>query len=307
MLLVGTTGTELLGGVATAATPAGLALSLVAGAGLLALVVMGVREIARRDCAGIVGLAAGVALWLALYLMYNIADIGDYQLALHVLLLPAWCAGLWWLAREASCRLGYNSETARQWRLVALAGLALLVPLGANWKAADRSNRDIAARWIERLEQAMPENALVLTHGDYATYALWQMQAAQGRRRDLLVVPSNFLRYEWAAAMMPPAQPDALGRSVEPEPGDFTQFTAADHAGMIARRVIEPNIALGPVMTTSMDPALVDHLQVQYMLQPVAALLSQEEAEALAPDVPILPPPMVLSISPRPARGVATP
>lgn len=301
-------GSELIGGRATIAEgPGRYVLGIALLAAKLSACGLGIWLFARRRLPELLCLLfAGLGL-VFLYTTYNIVDIEDYFLAFFVAFFPVFCAGFGEAGARAARWLEDRAPGASPVRLGIFAGLMLLVALGSNWRHADRSRDVLTAIWMERLLEAIPQDAVVLTLGDYDTYSLWYLQHAEGRRPDLLVVASNFLRSEWYASMLPPARPDPLDRRASVEPGDFRDFTQIDHTRMLQRSVIDPNLLDVPIATTIFDPQIIDLLQVEYRLSLEARLMTREEAEQLAARFPTIPPPVLYLVEPRLGRGVEGP
>ncbi|MBX3729902.1 MAG: DUF2723 domain-containing protein [Candidatus Sumerlaeia bacterium] len=303
VLLATGLGAELLGGVDFATGVGTRLVTGVLGAAGWALAGWGWLLRWRRDRAGALALAAPTGLQVAFLLAYNIPDASDYLLGVWVTLLPLLAVGVAAGLRGAARALDYGEDAGRARRLLVVLAAPVVLALPTNLGTANRAGSDLCAAWIERLEAAAPERAVVLTHGDYDTYALWYAQFAEGRRRDLLVVGGNFLRSAWYGPMLEAAGLD--GREVRPEPGDVfaARFTAVDHVEMLRRAAIEPNIGRVPVMTTwipaewrnPLAPLLAGH----YEAEARAVLLAPEEVEAMAAWYPSLAPPLLMELLPR--------
>jgi hypothetical protein len=122
-------------------------------------------------------LALGVA-WAAGY------DTTDSLLTL----LPGWVMiGTWIGLGAAWCldrlrRVDYRAAMA-----MSLAGLLLLmVPLAANWSDHDLSKDDEAEKFIADLLLTVEPDALVITIGDHATFALWYARYGLEQRPDII-------------------------------------------------------------------------------------------------------------------------
>jgi hypothetical protein len=304
VLLVMGLGAELLGGVDLLK---GWGTRLVAGAlGAAGWALAGRGWLVRwrQDRAGAVALAAPPGLQVAFLLVYNIPDASDYLLGVWVTLLPMLAVGVAACLRGAARALDYDTDAGRARRLLVVLAAPVVVALPTNYgPAATRSGNVLCAAWIARVEAAAPQGAIILTHGDYDTYALWYAQFAEGRRRDLLVVGGNFLRSAWYGPMLEAA--GLNGRAVHPEPGDVfaARFTAVDHVGMLRRAAIEPNLGRVPVLTTwipaewrnPLAPLLAGH----YEAKARAVLLTPEEVESMSGMYPSLAPPLLVELLPR--------
>ncbi|MEQ8818605.1 MAG: DUF2723 domain-containing protein [Sumerlaeia bacterium] len=250
-------------------------------AGALGFLVMllGVRELWRLSRSGCIALGVAFDLQILFIFTYNIPDIGDYFLGLWMSALPFFVLGWAFVLRAAARRLGYAVDPARAGRLVVLMGLVALIALGANWKTAGRAGEVLAPVWLERLFDDLPQDALLLTSGDADLYSVWYGQLVEGKRPDVLVVGSNFLRFDWAAESLPTETPDEAGRVLRPEalveplrgPGEFAAY--------LDRTAIAPNIGRVPVVLSTGDGALLRELASKYNLAVLEGklLLSSEE------------------------------
>jgi hypothetical protein len=121
--------------------------------------------------------------------------------------------------------LGYRSEDAAVLLLPALlllsvllaegiirfGPLALTLPLTLlllNFNRVDLSG-DFRARELGQavLETAPPE-ALLLADGDHTTFTLWYLQYVEGMRRDVAIVDSNLLMFDWYRQRLASTYPD---------------------------------------------------------------------------------------------------
>lgn len=271
--LVADLGSQWIGGAAALESMPTFALSLVLGLGIVWLLLLGVVCMWSFSRLEAVAWLVAPTLQVAFFFLYNIPDITDYFAALWISLLPFFIGGTVTLFLLLAQRL---DAATRDGRLVVLMAALVVIALLANWKAADRSRSVVAQRWIERTLDALPPNALLITHGDYDTYTMWYAQQSLGKRRDVLVVGANFLRSPWYASMVPANEPDAVGRCVRmAEPG--WRFTLDEHVEALRDNVIEPNIGKVPIVTTSGDAAVMNALWNTHGLRPIATLATPEE------------------------------
>ncbi len=128
---------------------------------------------------------AVVAAWLPVTFYavgYNSADSWVYLLAFLPLLALILAEGLRWISER-----GIPSWLA--------LGLPLVLVL-LNWASIDLHDDREAGMWLERTLSQVPANALVLTHADRHTFALWYATDAVGMRQDLLVIDARLWGYE---------------------------------------------------------------------------------------------------------------
>lgn len=294
-LMLQVLGGEALGG----ATRLPGFLALLIGVVVLGLAILGWVLLWRRDRILAGGLALATFLQILFVLLYNIPDIEDYFLGIWATGFLPLALGLWVVLNKGAAAFGYEADPNKQSRMLAFYAVALLVVVFSNWPVADRSNETIGRVWIERLLEALPENAVLLAHGDYDTYPMWYAQHVEGRRPDVFLVSANFLRNAWYADMIPADDP--LGRTASPEPADVLaeRLTVEDHVAMLAERVIEPNLTRAPLFTTT-DPlsGLRPHLGARYRLQPTAVLLTEEEMLGMLDRHPTYAPPLLERFEP---------
>lgn len=149
----------------------------------VALSLAGVAWLWQMKRAFAIGMLISLALGVAWAAGYNATD------SLHTL-LPGWVMiGIWiglgtawflnWL-RRVDCRAAFGA---------ALAGLFLLmIPLTVNWSSRDLSKDDEAESFIVNLLQAVEPDALVITVGDRATFALWYARYGLEQRPDIIPI-----------------------------------------------------------------------------------------------------------------------
>jgi hypothetical protein len=242
----------------------------------IGLVVWGLKVLWTQNRFQFVGLLLGIAFLLFLLLTYRIPDISDYFLSLYVIMGAPLLIGLNELIKLIIKNFEYHLPEKRI-RLVVLIALLAVVSFMANSKVGMRQNHQTARLVLERMTLALPENALLITHGDYDIYGMWYAQHVQGKKSEVLVVGANFMRQPWYGAMLPAEGTDPHGRYVKAKPGHFSQFTADDQYAMIRNQIIIPNASRVPIFTTDTDPLMLQYLSQEFRLTVVETLLSQEE------------------------------
>lgn len=88
--------------------------------------------------------------------------------------------------------VGLTLEQARPVYL--LLPLALLV---LNFQEIDLSNHTEARALAESPLREAPQNAIIVTTGDHTTFSLWYLQHVEGQRRDVVIIDSNLLAFDW--------------------------------------------------------------------------------------------------------------
>jgi hypothetical protein len=151
----------------------------------------GLAWLARVDRPMVWAMLISLALSLIWAISYNTTDS-------VLTLLPAWVMiGLWiglgvgWLVRSL-WRLDRRTGVA-----VAVIGLVLLsIPLAINWRHQDLSADQTAEAYLAGLEQVVGPEALVVTVGDQATFALWYARYGLQRRADIVPISRDLWPYQ---------------------------------------------------------------------------------------------------------------
>ncbi len=126
----------------------------------------------------VVGLLIAGGLLSLFAIGYGTSDSLLYLLPLLPLLVPLLGAGVRWLVDKG----------VPAWATLVLP----LLLLAWNWQAVDLHRDDEAVLWYNRVLEATPANAvLITTRGDPYTFALWYAQEAVGLRPDVLVIDGN--------------------------------------------------------------------------------------------------------------------
>jgi hypothetical protein len=99
--------------------------------------------------------------------------------------------GLAWLTRALRPRVAVLALTA-----------AVLVPLGANWRAASRTDQSFTNEWAKDLLMSLEPNAIIVASVDNDSFPLWHAQAVEGIRRDVTVALTPYLGMEWYARQL---------------------------------------------------------------------------------------------------------
>ena len=267
------------------------------GATALAL---GVRRLARGSRPFAWGLGVSMGLYLGVVSTYNIHDIVDYQLGLVALLWPVGWLGAceligdrsgaqeaeatWEESVEPAAPTGAESTDKTSWvdsmvgrlpvpaRVLVLAFLMLL-PLAlfvGHLKVSDRSGFDLGDRYAHRLLDSLPEDAVLVTRGQYATSSAWYQQEALGHRRDVRVVVQDFLSEPWYADSL--AGRDLGGLVVPPRADDAGP-------GMTTVATLEALVEANPeasifLLASPRQKVLLDR---HFDLRPQATLLDADE------------------------------
>ncbi len=193
-----------------------------------ALALTGVWRLSRRDRASL-----GVSLFA--FVAYSAYALGYDRADSYVYLLPACLMVAFWLGQGLATLL----EAAWQWAqeaitprvsLVAVSLIALLplVPLVGNFAAHDlRRDREAADYAAAALAAAEPE-ALIVTSGDRATFALWYRHCALAERPDVTIVNGSLWGFDWYRRTLAAHHPAVALPGGEETPPDLSELIQAN-------------------------------------------------------------------------------
>lgn len=229
------------------------------------------------------GILVALGLQLAFIFTYNIPDIKDYFLSIQILAVPFAASGMILVLRPV-----FATEEKRHAALKLLSLFVLLLAALATLIGGRAATADLPGLWRDRVLEALPENAGLLTIGDADTYTMWYVQFAQRERRDVAVFGGNFVRFPWFRQSLPPDDPrrEAVG-FIDAPPGSLEDYIAN-----LRNLVIEPMLAHGPLYTTMNQPAELRALESHYHIEPAAALYTDAEWDTVvrSGEVNIAPP-----------------
>lgn len=254
------------------ATFAGFGGILAAVFGFLVLVWRGLPRLA------VVLLALAVILQLGFIFSYNIPDVEDYFLAIHVICYPLAALAVVLGALRLFRRLRW--EDGKGGALLRVFSITFLViAYMANHDAAHVENSNVVKNWNDRLEAFLPEGAALITGGDGDVYMAWYGHFARGERRDVFIYGANFIRFPWFRLTLPPDDPRREAVGFRPgAPGSLQQ-----HLSDLSGLVIDPLLESGhPVYTTIHNEAELRGLSSRHELRFAGHLLTGEEMEALS-------------------------
>lgn len=160
-------------------------------------VILGLHSLRARSAALAWSMVAALALGSIYAVGYNTPDSLVYLVS-FLPLLALWLAeGLMWLGERG----------VPHW-----IGLGLSVALLAlNWGALDLHNDTAALSWIMRTLEQAADGAVLVTHEDHHTFALWYAQEGLDLRPDVVVVDRDL----WANAAYRNFLSSSTGQLVE--------------------------------------------------------------------------------------------
>ena len=173
-------------------TPLGFALALL---GLFALLRR--RRLAETAGAALVFLGNSLALLLLLEFEFDFhrsAIFRPYSLVCYGLMAVWFATGLTfalkrlpaWTTRRFGSRLAAQAKAPGIACAAALTGGGLCAwAVWSHWPLNDRAGSDFTARFAQTVFALLPENAMLLTHGDVATSVLGYQRFVAGQRPDV--------------------------------------------------------------------------------------------------------------------------
>ena len=151
------------------------------------------------------GLLLAILGYLACNTLYGIDNIFEYYTPVVLGLSALGAGGLqvtvdWFLRKSADGgrRPGaaHDDEPASRLRALAAACAFLtlaLAPAAKNWRLCDRSHALFVRTLAYDTLAPLPPNAVLVVSGDNRIFPLWYAQDVLGLRRDILILPRDFL------------------------------------------------------------------------------------------------------------------
>lgn len=253
-------------------TQFGPGIPLLPGVLVLACVGLGGYRLGSRDPALAAACAGAGVLQLGFLLVYNIPDFSDYEVGLLAVVSPLVAHGLVECAVRLAGLTGYAQVPARTVRLAILPGAVAVLGFAGNLGKCSPVRDDLPRKWLANTLEAVPPGALLITHGDADTYALWYAQHVERSRRDITVYGANFHRFGWFARTIPREAPlrGVVGFSDGPPP-DFAGFLSE-----IERLAIAPATGRARIFSTLPDEPTFHAWTTLHDVKPVARLVTDE-------------------------------
>ena len=225
---------------------------------------------------------------MAIVYLYNIPDIDDYYL------VPFWFSWLFTLVGVVT--LLYHLQHDCFARRPALAYGFLLLPLlpfathfSSTDRSADKSAETYAALLLPESRELLPEDSVLVTHGDNDIFISWYVQMVRLERTDVLTFGANFLHAPWYEAFFTEEQKSRYGLTFSSGmPVGVEQFAA-----LLDRAVLSHSVGVRPVFTSSTDTDLLRTLNRKYAIIPwsrAVVRFSRQDPETTA---------MLLRVDPR--------
>ncbi|MBM3944571.1 MAG: DUF2723 domain-containing protein [SAR202 cluster bacterium] len=212
------------------------------------------------------GLVAGVLLLMVYAVTYNTFDFQVLMIPMFVFFAVGVSAGLArilvdWLSRveQEPARRKKGQARLEQWvakgrdaflrqpaLVLGILAFALLpcLTIGLNYNEQNlRGDRD-ALELAERMMEQLPNGSVVLADSEVHVFPLWYMVYVEQQGRDVAVVSTRLLQFDWYRAQVQREFPDAITGTLP----------VAMHEA--ARAIVEQNVGGGNVYTTYPDTFL---------------------------------------------------
>lgn len=140
------------------------------------------------------GLLLALVGYIACNTVYGIDNIFEYYTPVVLILCALGAGGLQvtvdWFLRKSD-----ENSAARLRALAAVCAVLTLalVPAAQNWPLCDRSHATFVRTLAQDTLAPLPAHAVLVVSGDNRIFALWYLQDVLGFRRDVLVLPRDFL------------------------------------------------------------------------------------------------------------------
>ncbi len=187
--------------------------------------------------------------WLVI--AYTVFSIGYNSYDAEIYLLPAFLAFSLWIGLGGASLMEYLSRRGRG--LAPVAGILLIgYFLGfaaINLPKVDASKDRQAEEYGQAILTALPEQALLFTSDDKATFTLWYFQFVLHERPDIAALDTRLLSYDWYRNMLRRAYPS---------------LSVPEHAGVTVPAEIIAANASRPVCETPLSGSSVINCQKGY-------------------------------------------
>ena len=120
--------------------------------------------------------------------------LGRFFLLSHVVLAPLAAAGVLLLARLARRGLPWLTPSAAEGAVAAAALVVIGVGVVSNYHRIDESDNHIARHFGEDILATVPPGGVLLLRGDHEVGPILYLQAVEGLRTDIIIVPLGIWR-----------------------------------------------------------------------------------------------------------------
>jgi len=133
----------------------------------------------------------GVVFWIT-SLIYQSSDS-------YIYFIPAIISFSIWIGICVGLSIRYLKKHKAFLQVFFLSFLIinLIVVVIGNWENVDASQDARAGDFVKEVFALAPENAIVFTEGDQATFSLWYFHFALDERADLVLLARDLLHYDW--------------------------------------------------------------------------------------------------------------
>jgi hypothetical protein len=86
----------------------------------------------------------------------------------------------------------------------------LFVQMASAYQGSDASRDNRALEYVHEVAKSAPRGAIIFTSEDKETFSLWYSQYVEGMRRDIAIVVTPFLYYDWYREVISDTYPDLV-------------------------------------------------------------------------------------------------
>jgi len=152
----------------------------------------------------ILTISIGVVFWIT-SLIYQSSDS-------YIYFIPAIISFSIWIGICVGFSIRYlkKHKVFLQVFFLSFLILNLVVVVIGNWENVDASQDARAGNFVKEVFALAPENAIVFTEGDQATFSLWYFHFALDERADFVLLATDLLHYDWYQESMKRTYPSLV-------------------------------------------------------------------------------------------------
>lgn len=177
-----------------------LAGSLLTGLGPIAVLfgLVGWAFLARRRSGLVLALGITAIASAAFAISYNTSDSYNYTIPALIIFCIVIGCGVVRVVGELSVRWGHRALVAGWAMIFVMLALSVL----SHWSNISLREDHEAMLFGEKVMQAAPVNAVLITDDDRATFTLWYFRYVLGQRADTVIMDKGLLAFDWYQAQM---------------------------------------------------------------------------------------------------------
>ncbi len=177
-----------------------IARSLQTGLGPIAVLLglVGWTFLARRRSGLALALGTTATAYVVFAIGYNTTDSDNYTIPALIIFCIVIGCGVVRAVDGLRARWGHRALVAG-WAMIFVI-LALSIPL--RWSSVSLTADYEAMLFGEKVMQAAPASAVMLTDDDRATFTLWYFRYVLGQRADTVIMDKGLLAFDWCQAQL---------------------------------------------------------------------------------------------------------